>query len=328
LRSPVDSAALWALPLTVGTPAILLVDDNRHSREVLGRMLAGLGSVSNSTSGHEALRQAQGAPPDVVVVNAEMRAMNGFEFCARMKADALLAGVPVIFVTSHRDAATEVAGFAVGAADFIRKPPVTEVVQARVRTQLRLKELADALRGTALVDQLTGVANRRRFDQDLRAECQRARRSRETLSLLMIDLDHFKRYNDRYGQVDGDDCLRRVGAALQSAVHRPADRLARYGGEEFAVLLPDTDVEGACHVAQHIVDRIAGLRIPHQDSPSGAILTVSVGVAAARRLPDADSDLLSGPALIRAADQALEEAKTAGRARWWVYDRPRAARAA
>jgi diguanylate cyclase (GGDEF)-like protein len=310
-----DPAAEWALPLTVGTPSLLLVDDNGSSTQLLAGMLASLGRVRLAPSGNDALRLAQGAPPDVVLVNAEMRAMNGLEFCARMKADPILAGVPVILVTSHRDVATEVAGFAVGAADFIQKPPVTEVVQARVRMQLRLKEMADALRGAELVDPLTGIANRRRFDEDLKGECLRARRSGHTLSLLMIDIDHFKRYNDRYGEREGDDCLRRVAAVLQFAVHRPADRLARYGGEEFVLLLPETDVEGASHVGRYIVDAISALQIPHQDSQPGAILTVSVGVAAARRRFDDRDDLLSDTALLSAADHALYDAKTAGRAR-------------
>ncbi len=318
LRVRADPAAEWALPLTVGMPSVLLVDDNAGSAQRLSRLLAGIGHVRHAPSGKDGLQLAQETPPDVVLVNAEMRAMNGFEFCTRMKAHPLLAGVPVIFVTSHRDVAMEVAGFAVGAADFIQKPPVAEVVQARVRTQLRLKELADALRGAALIDQLTGIANRRRFDQDLRGECQRALRSGQTLSLLMIDVDHFKRYNDRYGHVQGDDCLRRVAVALQFAVHRPADRLARYGGEEFAVLLPDTEIEGASHVAQQIVDAIAGLRIPHQDSLPDATLTVSVGVAAAGRRLDDRGDALWGTGLTAAADQALHDAKTAGRARCWI----------
>ena len=300
-------------------PSILLVDDEPGTVQVLGRMLSGMGHVRLALSGHDALRLAQESPPDVVLVDAEMPAMNGFEFCARLKAEPLLAEVPVIFITNHVDIATEVAGFAAGAADFIRKPPATAVVQARVRAQLRLKELTDALRDAALTDALTGVANRRRFDEDLAAESVRARRSAQPLSLLMIDVDFFKRYNDSYGHLVGDSCLRQVAEALSSTLHRPADRLARFGGEEFVALLPDTELAGASHVAERMIETIAALQIPHCSSPIGGIVTVSAGAAADRWMADAKRMTLSGTALISAADQALYEAKNCGRARCCVF---------
>jgi len=300
-------------------PSILLVDDDHRTVQVLAHMLTGMGRLRLALSGADALRLAQEAPPDVVLVDAEMPAMNGFEFCACMKAEPMLAEVPIIFVTSHVDVATEVAGFAAGAADFIRKPPATEVVQARVRVQLRLKELSDALKDAALTDALTGIDNRRRFAESLEAECVRARRSKQTLSLLMIDVDHFKQYNDHYGHLEGDHCLRSVAKALQSALQRPADRVARYGGEEFAVLLPDTAVTGALHIGDRIIHAIDALQIPHHDSPLRGIVTVSAGAAAARWMEDSTHVALTSTALISAADQALYAAKDGGRARCSVF---------
>ena len=294
-------------------PSLLLIDDDPSSVQVLSRMLGGLGHLRFALSGSDALALAQASAPDVVLVDAEMPDMNGFEFCARLKAEPALADVPVIFVTSHGDIETEVAGFAAGAADFIRKPPVAEVVQARVGMQLRLKALTDALRRSALSDGLTGVANRRRFDDDLHAECDRARRSGETLSLLMVDVDHFKRYNDRYGHVAGDACLREVAAALQSVTQRPADRLARYGGEEFALLLPQTEISGALALAQRAIAAVAALKITHAGSSLGRVVTVSVGVAAARRTADGAHTELAAQVLVDAADRALYAAKGAGR---------------
>ncbi len=311
------SAELLPLP-NAPIPSLLLVDDDAGGIQVLSRMLTGMGHLRFALSGLDALKLMEASVPDVVLVDAEMPGMNGFELCARMKADSRFAEVPIIFITSHRDVETEVAGFAAGAADFIRKPPPAEAVQARVRTQLRLKMLSDNLRRAALVDGLTGLGNRRRFDEQIKSECERARRTGDPLCMLMIDVDHFKRYNDHYGHVVGDACLRRIAEVLQSVVQRPADCVARYGGEEFTMLLPQTELPGAGHIAQQVVDAVAALHLPHVDSPIGAWVTVSVGAAgtpppgrAPRAAPDPN-------ALIDAADKALYEAKAAGRGRCMV----------
>lgn len=310
--SPHD-ADTWPAELNV-RQSLLLVDDDPASVQVLARMLAGLGELRFALSGEDALRLARQSPPDLVLIDAEMPGLGGLEVCAALHADPQLADVPVIIITSHTEIAAEVAGFAAGAADFIRKPPVAEVVVARVRTQLRLKALGDALRASALTDGLTGLANRRRFDQDLRVECERARRSHDSLGLLLVDVDFFKRYNDRYGHVSGDACLRQVASTIRAAVRRPADLAARYGGEEFAVLLPQTDAAGARAMAQRIVDAFAALALPHADSPLGAV-SVSVGWAAGR--PDLDAAIVDsrGEALVAAADRLLYAAKAAGRGR-------------
>jgi diguanylate cyclase (GGDEF)-like protein len=294
--------------------SLLLVDDDASSVQVLAQMLRGLGELRFALSGEDALRLVHESPPDLVLIDAEMPGLSGLEVCAALHADPMLADVPVIIVTGHTEVAAEVAGFAAGAADFIRKPPVAEVVVARVRTQLRLKALGDALRASALTDGLTGLANRRRFDQALRAECERARRGGDSLALLLVDVDHFKRYNDHYGHVSGDACLREIGMAIHAAIRRPADLAARYGGEEFAVLLPQTDAAGARAMAQRIVDAIAAQALPHAAAPS-RFVSVSAGWAAAR--PDADAGIIAsrGEALVEAADRRLYAAKAAGRGR-------------
>ena len=309
-------AAPESWPAELGArQSLLLVDDDAASVQVLARMLNGLGELRFALSGEDALRLARESPPDLVLVDAEMPGLTGLEVCSALRADPRLADVPVIIITGHTEVAIEVAGFTAGASDFIRKPPVAEVVVARARTQLRLKALGDALRASALTDGLTGLANRRRFDQDLRVECERARRGHEDLALLLVDVDHFKRYNDRYGHVAGDACLRQIGGAIRSAIRRPADLAARYGGEEFAVLLPQTDGAGAQAMAQRIVDAIAALVLPHAGSPLGGIVTASVGWAAAR--PDVDAAVVEsrGERLVEAADRLLYSAKAAGRGR-------------
>jgi diguanylate cyclase (GGDEF)-like protein len=298
---------------SVGPPILLLVDDDASSVQVLGRMLAEQGELRFALSGSEALRLAHAVPPDLVLIDAEMPGMSGFEFCAALKADPALNHVPVIIITSHGDMHFEVAGFAAGAADFIRKPPVAEIVQARVRMQLRMKALADQLRSSAFNDSLTGLANRRHYDSALAEECKRARRTDTTLALLLLDIDHFKRFNDSYGHPAGDACLQRVTEAICGSLRRPGDLAARWGGEEFAVLLPETELSGAVHVANLVLQSIRDLSLVHANSPLGGVVTVSIGVAAARCVADSTHVELSAAALLSAADQMLYAAKANGR---------------
>lgn len=179
--------------------------------------------------------------------------------------------------------------------------------QERQEVQRLNAELADMARK----DALTGLANRRVFDEALRAEWDRARRNRTSLALLMIDVDHFKRFNDRYGHPAGDRCLAEVAAALTRVVRRPGDVAARYGGEEFVILLPDTDASGACELARRVIEQVDAAGMAHEDSPTSAHVTVSVGVS--HSLPHG---MVSAQGLTDAADGALYEAKSAGRHRF------------
>jgi diguanylate cyclase (GGDEF)-like protein len=308
---------------------LLLVDDDPGSIQVMARVLAGEGSVRFATNGADALRLAQQATPDLVLLDAEMPAMGGFEVCAALKADPATAHVPVIFVTSHRDEVFEVAGFGVGAVDFIAKPVNAQLLLVRVRSQLRVKRMADELRTSASTDALTGVANRRRFDETLQREWLRARRARDPLALVLVDVDFFKLYNDHYGHPAGDDCLRRVAGALSAGCLRPADSVARYGGEEFALILPQTTLLGAEHVARRLLDAVEGLSIPHAGSAVAGVVTISAGIAChaeqSGSFRDAGAETSDGAqrairALVDAADAALYAAKGAGRARACVLD--------
>jgi len=177
----------------------------------------------------------------------------------------------------------------------------------------RVADLNDRLELMAVTDGLTGLANRRHFNQTLDREWRRARREIDLVSLLMIDIDHFKGYNDRLGHLAGDECLRRVAQAIGSCVRRPLDLAARYGGEEFAVVLPGTDAAGAMAVAQRVREAVAAAAMPHPDS--GKFVTVSIGIATLRPIAD-DSETL----LIAASDEALYRAKDAGRDRVVAHD--------
>lgn len=306
-------------------PRILLVDDDPGAVALMSRVLSGLGELRFATSGSDALRIALAARPDLILLDAQMPDMSGFEVCRALKADPALADAAVIFVTSHHEPEFEVRALEIGAVDFIAKPINPPLLVARARTQLRIKRMADDAQRLSLTDSLTGVANRRCFDEVLERECGRARRSTGALSLCLIDVDHFKRFNDRYGHPAGDACLRSVARALASCAQRPADVLARYGGEEFALLLPETPEAGAGHVARRLLDAVAALAIAHDDSPVSPLVTVSVGLAvyAHSRLQDSENSrppltqLLGGAAtnLLDAADRALYSAKRDGRAR-------------
>jgi diguanylate cyclase (GGDEF)-like protein len=194
------------------------------------------------------------------------------------------------------------------------KPPSPPIVRARVRTQLVLRERTRQLLRLASIDGLTGLANRRAFDQTLDQEWRRARRNRTPLSLAMIDIDFFKRYNDHYGHQAGDDCLKTVASALAHAAERPGEIVARYGGEEFAVVLPLCDAATARGLAEKMRKRIADLALPHAGSLIGSHhITISCGVATLMGEKANEGLLPDEAALVAAADQALYAAKEAGR---------------
>jgi diguanylate cyclase (GGDEF)-like protein len=306
---------------------ILIVDDDPGSIQLMGRILADIGDLRFATNGEDALRLAQELVPDLVLLDAEMRGMSGFRVLDALKARPEMVDVPVIFVTAHTEPEFEISAFEAGAADFIAKPIVGPLMLVRVNTQLRVKRMTEQLRLAASTDGLTGVANRRKFDETLEQEWQRAHRGSDPLAVLLIDVDHFKLYNDRYGHPRGDTALRLVAQALGAAARRPGDLVARCGGEEFGVLLPQTPRAGAEHVARRILHGVEGLRLAHAGAVTTLHLTVSVGIACYdEESPcwvsrSADGRVISkhghlpgiAADLVLTADKALYEAKRAGR---------------
>jgi len=288
---------------------LLLVDDQPINIQALHQLFAADHQVFMATSGAQALKVCAEMQPDLVLLDVQMPGMDGHEVCRRMQADPALRDIPVIFVTAHSEAEAETQGLALGAVDFISKPFNPAVVRARVKTHLTLKAQSDLLRQLAYLDGLTGVYNRRHFDTQLPIEYQRCIRSGGSLAVLLVDVDHFKRYNDCYGHLAGDDCLRRVAQTLAETLRRPGDLMCRYGGEEFVCLLPDTDLAGAVTVAESLVSRVSALALPHAQSELGQIVSVSVGGAASHPVPGGEPALL-----LSSADQQLYAAKQAGRA--------------
>lgn len=302
------------------TPTLLIVDDDSSAIRVLSKTLAPLGQIRFATEGEQALELARSLRPDLILLDAQMPGMSGFEVCQALKAEPALAELPVIFITSHAEESMEEAGLALGAVDFIGKPIHPAIVLARVRTHLRLKLAIDRLNQQAHTDGLTGLANRRILDQTVSREWQRCRRSGEPLSLLMLDIDFFKRYNDHFGHLQGDQCLIAVARALGRCVQRATDLLARYGGEEFALVLPGTDREGARHMAAQLIEHVRALDLPHPMSEFGRV-SICVGAASfdshsqGWALPG-ERAAASEPEvqrLLAFADQALYQAKQAGR---------------
>lgn len=326
-RTPADGPLGWADP--PAPPSILIVDDDASAILVLSRILADLGRLRYATSGREALRLTQQEVPDLVLLDIEMPGMTGLEVCAALKHDPSSNDVPVIFITSHHSQDDELAGLAAGAVDFIAKPPLGPLVQARVRTHLRLKRLTDMLRQSATEDAVTGTSNRRQLEESLPKLWLRSLRESQPLSLLMIDVDFFKEYNDSCGHPQGDQVLRTVAQAISSSRTSDRDLLARYGGDEFALVLPDTPPPAAQDVASRITRALTTLAIPHPASRIGDVVTVSIG--GSTHLPD-DVDTagasgrgpLIGPDdLLLAADSALYDAKQAGRGRASFRPMPR-----
>jgi diguanylate cyclase (GGDEF)-like protein len=295
-------------------PTILIADDTSANIELLHAVLGSEYEILFATSGAKAVEIAVAETPDLILLDVMMPEMDGFETCTLLKSDHRTAQIPVIFVTSLNREAEEARGLEVGAIDFIAKPFSSAVIKARVRNHLELKQQRDILRDLSFLDGLTGLANRRRFDEFLDQEWRRGLRSRSPLSLILMDIDFFKAYNDAAGHLAGDDCLRRIAQFLASSAQRRGDLIARYGGEEFVCVLPDTDAAGARAMSENIQSLIAELALPHPRSTISPVVTLSLGVATRFASLGKDSDTL-----IRAADQAMYKAKELGRNRIVVW---------
>jgi len=285
-------------------PLILVADSELEQLEVLKQALSSDYDVIAAMDGIDAGKLAREYEPDLVLLDVILPKMSGYELCNRLKNHSLTRDIPVIFTSDLTEVEDEKGAFDLGASDFIPKPTNASIVKVRVRHHLELKKCHDLLASMAFLDGLTGIPNRRGFDETFQREWMRGRRELQPLSLVMMDLDFFKYFNDSYGHLEGDACLIRVANALHDAIKRPADYVARYGGEEFVCLLPNTNYFGAKLVGKALADTVAALTIPHKNSRVGDVVTISYGVAT--MVPDANTLALS---LIEAADNNLYEEK-------------------
>jgi diguanylate cyclase (GGDEF)-like protein len=287
---------------------VLVVDDIPDNVKLLAYELVDHGyHVLTASNGSQALTMAQSERPDVILLDIMMPGLDGIEVCRRLKADPQLRPIPVIMVSARELDDDVVLGLDAGAHDYVTKPFNLQIVMARVRSAARAKadhdliaELNQRLATVAGEDGLTGLKNRRAFEEALVASHAFAIRQRMPLSLLMLDVDHFKQYNDTYGHMAGDEVLHTIGQLLRRGT-RAHDVVARYGGEEFILVLPATDADSSVILGERLRSTIAS-----HDWPLKCV-TASLGIST---LIDSKTDTLD---LVRKADKALYHSKALGR---------------
>lgn len=297
--------------------SLLIVDDSPGLREEVRKLVGRLNFISHcreAANGIEAYKRVLESAPDLILCDLVMPSVDGFKFLAMIRSRSEFREVPIILLTGEADVETKVRGLELGASDYVTKPFDEGELLARVKVQLKIKALQDALRCSnerlrelSSVDPLTQLYNRRYFMRALTVEFERSERHDTPLSFVMMDLDHFKRVNDAHGHQAGDDVLRALGALIRGQI-RATDIPGRYGGEEFCVLLPHTDLDGAKEYARRLRETVE--TTPFLVAGQELRLTASIGVS---YCPGAGID--GGEDLIRFADEALYQAKAAGRNR-------------
>jgi len=288
--------------------SILIVDDEVLNLKMLRSVLHDEYTVYTAKDGQSAIEIATANKPDLILLDIIMPEMDGYEVLAILKSNVITRHIPIIFITGLDSKTEEEKGLSMDAADYISKPFSPGIVNLRVRNQIQLVNQIRTIEQLSNLDQLTQIPNRRSLDQQLFSEWGRSMREKIPLSLLMIDVDKFKKYNDTYGHLQGDKVLKMVAKTVVTTLHRAGDFAARFGGEEFCVLLPGSDIEGAVLVAEQIRAAIQSMVI-HCEDGSGSKITVSIG--AHSLVPAGLADTI--PDLIDKADSALYAAKEAGR---------------
>ncbi len=312
---------------------VMLIDDQAIVADMVKRAIRGEPDINfhYCLDPTNALKEAERIHPTVILLDLVMPEMDGMTLLRFLRANPATHDVPVIILSTREDADTKAEAFAYGAYDYVVKLPERAELLARLRHhsaayvhKLQRDDAFRALRASqevieeknvellrlSEIDGLTTLANRRLFDSRLAEEWGRSRRTGRPLGLAMFDVDWFKKYNDAYGHLEGDDCLREVARVLREAARRPSDLAARYGGEEFVILLPETDIAGARQVAEWVRHQVEARRMEHRDAPGGGYVTVSGGVSARFSVGNQPPEVL-----VEAADEALYRAKRGGRNR-------------
>lgn len=296
---------------------VMIVDDVPMNVSLLKIALESEYDIVVMTNGQDALKVAfSDSPPDIILMDIMMPGMDGYQVCEKLREDPKTKDIPVVFLTAIQDVENEEYGLNLGAIDYIKKPFSIPVVKSKLKNHLDLKKYKDFLKKNSFIDPLTQIANRRKFDEALNVEINKAKRIGTNLSIIMFDIDYFKLYNDTYGHLEGDECLRKVAREFKKKLKRPSDLAARWGGEEFTCMLPDTDKKGAIKVAEKIRKSIEMLGIEHKNSPINDIVTVSVGVVTMNGNENLSSDIL-----LKYADEALYKAKNLGRNRTFIWSK-------
>ncbi|MFA7535921.1 MAG: diguanylate cyclase [Desulfuromonadales bacterium] len=302
--------------------SILIIDDEAINLRIQGKALEAEYRVLTANSVEMGLEIAQAEEPDLILLDIMMPGIDGYEVCARLKAAAKTKDIPVIFVTSRSEVLEEAKGIELGAIDYLTKPVRLPVLKLKVKNHLEIRrqrsllenlmaELAVKNRQLEILsrrDDLTGVANRRNFNDTLDLELRRAARSNASLSLLLCDIDYFKAYNDHFGHLAGDDCLRRIGFLMQRLFRRAGDLAARYGGDEFAVILADTAAEEAFELGEDLRSAMLAEKIEQVPNVGSELVTLSIGIITVEDFNDQTAEWLTAQ-----ADEALYLSKKKGR---------------
>jgi len=324
------------------TMKILIVDGSEEAREHIRTYLtkAGCSNFLFAASAEQAFQLLRGDEDhtwpghplvDLILLDTNTPDISGSEACRQIRAIECYKETPIIMLSGTADLSLLNYAFSNGATDYIKKPIRKIELLARICTALKLKkerasrkewekeiitlatqlkEANEQLNKLSMIDGLTGIANRRLFDKKIEHEWKRALRSQKPLSLIMIDIDHFKLYNDNFGHQAGDECLKQVAVTLQNTLRRPADFIARYGGEEFVAIIPETDCHAAKMIAEALCNTVAALKIPHIRPDNIQWVTVSLGLSSL--VPNSGQ---LHQELIAQSDIALYKAKSEGRNR-------------
>lgn len=292
--------------------SILLADDSGVAIENLRHIFQQKYTLYIAKSGKETLRKAAKYNPDLILLDIVMPDMSGLEVLTRLKKFNATNRVPVIFITGLDGVEDEEKGLLLGAVDYISKPFHDSIVRARVATHLEIVRQMRSIERFGMMDSLTDIPNRRSFDGQINTEWTRAAREKHSLSMLLIDIDGFKAYNDTYGHMQGDMLLRSLAKVFKSTLKNKTDLIFRWGGDEFAVLLPQVDCAEAMNVAESLRANIEAAMIPNLCA-GRSFVTISVGVTSATPSSRGKTDLSETELFIEEADKALYAAKNSGR---------------
>ncbi len=289
---------------------ILIVDDDPLNIIVLERTLKDGFQITSANSAQQGLVLVQEHNFDLIILDIMMPEINGFEMIKMLRENPRTKDIPVIFISGNDSQTDEAKGLELGAMDYITKPFSPAIVLARVKNQLAIKHKSDLLERLVSIDGLTEIPNRRYFDENLSREWRRGMRNSTPLSVMLIDIDFFKQFNDNYGHRAGDECLKQVAQAIYANCQRATDFAARYGGEEFACVFSDCPSQEAVFHAKRIAKAVKSLGVEHGFSSVSEHVTVSIGIATAF---DGDSDFDDEHSLLEQADISLYKAKAQGR---------------
>ncbi|QUM80501.1 diguanylate cyclase [Moritella sp. 5] len=306
---------------------ILIIDDSKIERLIIRSYLQHLNhEVFDAENGETGIALFSECNPDIVLLGVVMIGINGYQVAKQIRQE-FTDWVPIIFLSGKTEPEDVMVGIEAGGDDYLPKPIQKQILIAKMTAMERIATMRSQLLKTkndlelaneelerlATLDGLTGIANRRHLDAMFSKELSRAKRHAQPLTFILADIDFFKIYNDHYGHVQGDECLKLVASTLNKSLRRPSELVARYGGEEFCMLLPNTDTKGAKLVAEKLVNVVRSLEIQHAGINEHAIITMSFGVVSV--IPDRKITVKS---LIQQADNKLYQAKNNGRDQWVI----------